>query len=148
MALVRWDPFADLRSLHTQVDDMFNQMFNDKGAKLTPTTDVYTEDGKDIVVEAQLPNFTEKDVSVEVHQGVLEISAKHSEKEEKDKGQRKYLLRESSSSYYRRLELPARADADGVKANFKNGTLKVTVPLKELPKPKSIKIEAGKEKKK
>jgi HSP20 family protein len=145
MAIVRLDPFADLRSLHSQVDDMFNEMFRSSAKQLAPTTDVYTDDNKSLVVETHLPNLTEKEVSVEVHQGILEIRAEHSEKEE-DKGKRKYLLRESSSSFYRRLELPARSDADGVKASFKDGVLKVNVPFKELPKPKSVKIQSGKSK--
>jgi len=144
MALIRWDPFADLRTLHTQVDDMFNQMFSTRSLEAGATTDVYTEDNK-LVVEAHLPNFSEKEVNVDIHQGVLEIRAEHQEKQE-DKDKRKYLVRESSSQFYRRVALPERADADNIKANFKNGLLQVTVPFKELPAPKRIAIEAGEEK--
>jgi HSP20 family protein len=142
MALIRWDPFADLRTLHTQVDDMFNQMFSTRGQESGATTDVYTQNNK-LVVEAHLPNFSEKEVSIDVHQGVLEIRAEHQEKEQDN---RKYLLRESTSQFFRRVALPERADADNIKANFKNGLLTVTVPFKELPAPKRIAIEASQEK--
>ena|SRR5688500_1263912 len=146
MAIVRWDPFSDLRSLHTQVDDMFNQMFSgQQGTHLAPATDVYTEDDKAMIVETQLPSFSDEEVQVEVHQGVLEIRAEHHEKSE-DKKNRKYLVRESSSSVYRRIALPERANAGDIKAEFKNGLLKVTVPFKELPSPKRITIESGKKK--
>lgn len=79
MALVRWDPFADLRTLHSQVDDMFNQMFAGQSSQFAPATDVYTE-GNKLVVEAHLPNFTEDEVNVDVHQGVLDIRAEHHKK--------------------------------------------------------------------
>jgi HSP20 family protein len=45
---------------------------------------------------------------------------------------------------YRRIALPERANADDIKAEFKNGLLKVTIPFKELPSPKRITIEGGK----
>jgi HSP20 family protein len=51
-------------------------------------------------------------------------------------------VRESSSSLYRRIYLPERANADAIKAKFDDGMLKVTVPFKELPEPKSIAIES------
>ena len=144
MALIRWDPFADLHTIHSQVDDMFNQMFTGNNMQVMPATDVYTEDDKTMVVEAHLPNFTEKEVSVDVHHGALEIRAEHAEKEEKGKDKRKYLVRESSSTFYRRIALPERADDSHIKASFKGGVLKVSVPFKELPKPKRIAIEGGK----
>jgi HSP20 family protein len=146
MAIVRWDPFADLRTLHSQVDDMFNQMFTGTPMQMAPTTDIYTEDDKSMVVEAHLPAFTDKEVSVDVHQGALEIRAEHVEKQE-DKDKKKYLVRESSSSFFRRIALPERADDANVKAKFKDGVLKVTIPFKELPKPKRVAIEGTTNKK-
>lgn len=49
-------------------------------------------------------------------------------------------MRESSSSFYRRIRLPERADPSSIKADMKNGVLKVTIGLKELPQPKRIHI--------
>jgi HSP20 family protein len=147
MAIVRWDPFADLRTLHSQVDDMFNQMFGgSSGVQAGPTTDIYTTNDNTMVVEAHLPNFTEQEVNVDVHQGALEIRAEHTEKQE-NTDKKKYLLRESSSSFYRHIALPERADDDHITANYKDGVLKVTIPFKELPKPKQIAIEGGGKKK-
>ncbi len=143
MAIIHWDPFADLHSLHSQVDDTFNQMFRARGSDSAPATDVYTEDDKKMVVETHLPNFEEKDIEVNIHQNVLEIRAEHHEKEE-DKAKRKYLVRESNSSFYRRLALPERADDEAIKASFKNGLLKISIPFKELPAPKKVAIEASK----
>ncbi len=144
MAIVRFDPFAELNSLHEQLNSVFNEAFGDNRTRqLFPVTDVYQEDDKQLVIEAHLPQFKSDEINVDVHNNALEIRAEHGEKEEERK-KRRYLVRESSSSFYRRVALPKHADAESIKADFKNGVLKVSVPFKELPKPKRIAIGGGK----
>ncbi len=137
--LVKWDPFAELSALQKQFfgDDWISPL---KGVNI-PTTDVFTKDNN-LVVEAHLPNFEQKDVNIEVENGALVISAERHEKEE-DKG-KQYVVRESSSSFYRRIALPKRADADKIEARLDDGVLKVSVPLTPLPEPKKITISSKK----
>lgn len=135
--LIRWDPFAELSALQKQFfGDDFMTPF--KGVNI-PTTDVYTKENE-LIVEAHLPNFVQDDVNIQVEQGALVISAERHEKEE-DKN-KKYVVRESSSSFYRRIQLPERADADNIQAHLDEGVLKVKVPLTPLPEPKKIAISA------
>ena len=138
MAIIQWDPFAELNSLHNQVNSLFNDTFGGSKSVLSgPATDVYS-DNKGLTIEAHLPNFKEDEINIEQHHGELEITAEHKEREEaKDK---KYLVKESVSSYYRRFTLPRNADSANVDAGFVNGVLKVHIPFKELQKPKKITI--------
>ena len=137
--LVKWDPFAELSALQKQFfgDDWMSPL---KGVNI-PTTDVFTKDNN-LVVEAHLPNFEQKDVNIEVENGALVISAERHEKEE-DKG-KQYVVRESSSSFYRRIALPKEADADRLEAHLDDGVLRVRVPLTPLPEPKKISISSKK----
>ena len=137
--LVKWDPFAELSALQKQFfgDDWMSPL---KGVTI-PTTDVFTKDNN-LVVEAHLPNFEQKDVNIEVENGALVISAERHEKEE-DKG-KQYVVRESSSSFYRRIALPKRAEADKIEAHLDDGVLKVNIPLTPLPEPKKIAISSRK----
>ena len=140
--LVKWDPFAELSALQKQFfgDDWLSPS---KGVNI-PTTDVYTKDDT-LLVEAHLPNFEQDDINIQIEDGALVISAERHEKEEdKDK---KYVVRESSSSFYRRIALPKRADADKVDAHLEDGVLKVVVPLTPLPEPKKIAISSKSKKK-
>lgn len=92
-----------------------------------------------------MPNFEQDDVNIQVEDNALVISAERHEKEEdKDK---KYVVRESSSSFYRRIALPERADMDSIEAKLDDGVLKVSVPLTPLPEPKKIAITASNKKK-
>ena len=137
--LAKWDPFTELSALQKQFfgDNWMSPL---KGVNI-PTTDVYTNEDT-LVVEAHLPNFERGDVSIEMENGALVISAERHEKEE-DKG-RQYVVRESASSYYRQISLPKRADMEKIEAHLDDGVLKVTVPLTPLPQPKKIDIGSKK----
>ena len=103
--------------------------------------DVYTEDDKTMTVKAHLPNFQEKDISIDIDGDALVIQAERHEKEEDAK--KKYVVRESSASFYRRVTLPEQADQQNITAKFSDGVLKVSIPFKELPQPKKIAITKG-----
>lgn len=137
--LTKWDPFMELSSLQKQFfgDDLLSSF---KGVNI-PTTDVYTKNNE-LIVEAHLPNFEQKDINIQVEGNALIISAERHEKEEdKDK---KYVVRESSSSFYRRIALPERANSDNINAHLDDGVLKVNVSLMPLSEPKKIEIKTKK----
>jgi HSP20 family protein len=134
--LVQYDPFAQLSALQQQFfgDDWLSPF---KGSNI-PTTDVFTKDNE-LVVEAHLPNFTQDNVNIQVDNGDLIIQAQRHEKDE-DKS-KKYVVHESSSSFYRRFQLPERANADDIEANLEDGVLKIKIPMTPLPEPKKIAIK-------
>lgn len=141
--VVRYNPLAELNALQKQFfgDDWLSPF---KGVNI-PTTDVYTNDKNQLIVEAHLPNFKQDDINIQVDDGALIIQAERHEKDE-DKA-KKYVVRESSSSFYRRIQLPERADADKIEAQLDDGILHVSVPLTPLPEPKKIAISAKSNKK-
>jgi HSP20 family protein len=142
MQLVKYSPFRDFQKIERDMDKLWDNgwgvfpTFAD-----TSTMDVYEENGN-LVAEVSLPNFKKGEIELTTDGGVLEVTAEHKEEEEK-KGKRQYYLRESSKSYFRRLPLPEGAKVDKTSAEFKNGLLKVVVPLststKKLSKTVAIK---------
>jgi len=136
--LVRYDPFAQLDALQKQFfgDDLLPPF---TGVNI-PTTDVYTSGDKELIVEAHLPNFEQDDINISIDNDSLVVQAeKHEKEEDKDK---KYVVRESSSSFYRRLQLPERANANNIEAHLDDGVLKVKIPLEPLPEPKKIEVKS------
>src|SRR3990167_10159679 len=114
--LIKFDPFAEMQELQKQFfsDDWFTKV-----KMKMPTTDVYTEDDKQLTVEAHLPNFEEKDIDISLDKDSLIIRAERHEKEEDKK--KKYVVRESSSSFYRRIRLPEAANTGKVEARMQCG---------------------------
>jgi HSP20 family protein len=137
--ITKFDPLTEIQSLQKQfLSDDWSIPAAMRSLQM-PTTDVYTEDDRQLTVEAHLPNFSEKNIDVQVDKGALVIRAdRHEEKKDKSK---KYVVRESSASFYRRIRLPETANESKIDAHMKDGLLKVTIPLKEIPAPKKIVIK-------
>lgn len=142
----RTKPNSGIRSLHDQIDDMFNDFFRGSGlGSLTqsmPSLDVYSEDDKNMFVELQVPGFDEKDIELNLQNGVLEIKGQRQDSEKTGDQKRGYMVRESSSSFYRRIVLPEYIDEGNIQAELDKGVLKLTVPYAKRPEPKKIKIAA------
>ena len=127
------DPFL---TLHREMNRLFDDVF--RGFDLTPFNGVdrlfsrgagwpnieVSESDQNIKVTAELPGLEEKDVQVELANGVLAIKGeKKTETEDKD--------RLFSERYYGRFERRIRVEdvaEDKVSAAFSNGVLTVTMP--------------------
>ena len=93
-ALTRWNPFKDLDELENRLSTFFGQApvrrQNGEQESLTvaewaPLVDI-TEDDKEYLIKAELPEVKKEAVKVAVENGVLTISGERkSEKEEKNK---------------------------------------------------------------
>lgn len=100
---------------------------------LSPAAEA-SQNGEAYRIAVELPGVAEEDIHVTVEDGVLQIRGeKKSEREEK--GDSWYFSERQFGSFSRSFRLPSDADADGVKAEIKDGVLTVTVPKKALPKP-------------
>jgi HSP20 family protein len=150
MAIVSFDPFKQFDGWQNAFDEFLAQPNISSQSSLgTPIADVYVEEDKDkhtLVVEAHLPNFSKDEIEVNAHQDMLEIRAEHTS-QDTEKHNKRYVLRESSSSFYRRFGLPKNVDTSKVNADFNDGVLKIHIHFKELPKPKKISIDSSKSKK-
>ena len=95
-----------------------------------PTVDI-RETEKSYILEAELPGFDEKDISIRMDSNILTMeSRKEEEKQEtsKEEGINNYLIRERRmSSFSRSFKLPENADPEGVTASFRNGILTMEI---------------------
>jgi HSP20 family protein len=107
-----------------------------------PAVDVY-EDEHNITLTAELPGIEEKDLNITVENGVLTLSGER--KLENDETRENFQrIERSYGRFTRSFTLPSTVDPEGVKAEFANGLLKVTLAKREEAKPKQVKIEVSK----
>lgn len=101
-----------------------------------------TEDEKEYVIKAELPEVKKEDVKLTVQDNVLAISGERKyEKEEKDK--KYHRVERAYGSFLRSFTLPEDADGSKVAAEYKDGLLKVHLPKAERAKPKSIEVKVS-----
>jgi HSP20 family protein len=124
------DAFDPFTTLHREMNRLFDDAFRSfdiapfsSQAMGWPNVEV-NETGNEVKVIAELPGLEEKDVNLELRDGLLTISGeKRSETEDKE--------RRFSERYYGRFERSVPVDdvdQDKVEASFKNGVLTVTLP--------------------
>lgn len=119
------------------LDDLFDEFLVSGTNNLK--CDIYEKDNA-YVLEADIPGFKKEDINIETEDGYLTINvAKDVENQDESKN---YLRRERYASSYKRQFYLGSIDEENIKAEFKEGTLKVMVPKKDdLPNTKKIEIE-------
>lgn len=97
---------------------------------LKPKLDLRAEE-EQYVLSAEIPGVDEKDIAINVMEGVMTISGEKKEEQEQKK-KNYYRMERSYGSFQRVLSLPDDVDQDNITANFKNGVLNVTMPRQQV----------------
>jgi HSP20 family protein len=101
-----------------------------------------SETEQDVIASVELPGMGKDDIKVSVHDDVLTVTGeKHQEK--KETKENVHRVERSYGCFKRSVAVPADVDADKVKATFKDGILKVTLPKLEVKKAKQIPVEVS-----
>jgi len=142
MALVEWKPFEELENLQDKINRLFDKT-SGKGSiesgTFLPATDIYSEDDN-LVIETELPGVKKDDVDIKIEDNTLTIKGKKEFKKE-DKGENYYRVERSYGSFSRSFMFPDNVEREGIKAEFKDGLLKLILPKKPETKAKSIDID-------
>ncbi len=149
MALIRWEPVRELNTIQTEMNRLFNSFFDspaaaggpDPARRWIPAMDL-VQSGDEFVLRADLPGLAERDVQIELQDGVLTISGER--KVEHDDQSKGYLRVERSwGAFSRSLTLPEGIDPEAVRASFARGVLEVRIPKPEARKPRKVAISVG-----
>jgi HSP20 family protein len=142
--LTRWEPL-ELADVENRLSRFFGRRTNGRErddialADWEPVADI-TEDDKEYVIKAELPDLKKEDVKVTVENGVLTIAGERRfEQEEKKK--KYHRVERAYGTFVRSFALPDLADADKVKAEFKDGMLTVHVPKSEKAKSRQVDVK-------
>ena len=147
MPLVRYNPFADLDEFPTGLrifQDSLNRLLSDQSPATrpwSPSVDIL-ETENELVLKADIPGVELKDIDIQFENGTLTVKGERKfEKEENNKGF--HRLERSYGSFVRYFTLPETVAAEQVRADYSGGVLTVTLPKKEIAKPRSIKVQVN-----
>src|ERR1051325_6902037 len=120
MAIIKYAPFNGFEPFPAlkAFEDTMNRLFVEpNGRPWVPPVDI-RETENELVVKADIPDVKFEDIDVRMENGTLTV-----------KGERKFEDKKDAGGW------------DGVKADYKNGTLTITLPKKEIAKPKQVKVQ-------
>ncbi len=139
--LVRWEPFRELSSLHSEMSRLMNGLVEGNGRtsqNWIPALDVWeTED--ELVYAFDLPGVTEDTIEVELNDDTLTVTATRDTRAEVD-GERFYRFERRFGTFSRAVGLPQGTDESKVKADYRDGVLEIRVAKPEEQKPRRIQV--------
>ena len=134
-----FDPFL---ALHREMNRIFDDVFRGfgplgrvgnpvmEGQFAWPRLEL-SETDRAVTVSAELPGLSEKDVQVEIANGILSIRG---EKKADRNDESKFVSERYYGSFERQISLEG-VEEDKAQADFKNGVLTVTLPKSEQSNP-------------
>lgn len=132
-------PFSNLRLF----EDTLNRFFDapSSARPWSPSVDI-AENENELTLTADLPGVKMDDLDIKIEEGVLTLSGARKFENEEKKGSY-HRIERAYGSFRRAFSLPETVDPEKVAAHFDNGVLKVSLPKKEVAKPRSIKVNVG-----
>lgn len=144
MAIIRYSPFNGLEPFPglTAFQETMNRLFAEpNGRPWVPPVDII-ENENELVVKADVPDIKFEDIDVKIENGTLTLRGERQAEKISEKGGW-HRMERSYGTFERAFTLPESVDPEHVKADYKNGTLTVTLPKKEIAKPRQVKVEVN-----
>jgi HSP20 family protein len=148
MALIRWEPVAELSTIQDEMNRLFDTFFDQSaptgrsggaGRRWVPPMDLL-ETTDHYVLRADLPGLSDGDVNVQLEGNVLTVSGeRNAEHAQHQEGY--YRLERAFGAFSRSLTLPHSVDPEAVRAHFDRGVLEIRIPKPEQKKPRHVQIK-------
>lgn len=148
MSLMRYTPFADFETVPNlrAFQDTMNRLFAEpNGRPWVPPVDI-KETENELIFKADIPGLEMKDIDLRMENGALTLRGERKFEGQTPKEGEKggwHRVERSYGTFERVFTLPETVDVEKVKADYKNGTLTITIPKKEIAKPRQIKVEVS-----
>jgi HSP20 family protein len=125
-------------------EDALNELLHEPaaGRPWTPPVDIL-ETQNELIVKADLPEVKLEDITIHLENGILSLKGDRRFEHKEDNKAGYHRLERSYGVFARNFAIPESVDAEKVQAAFKEGVLTITLPKKEIAKPRSIKVNAA-----
>ena len=147
MANNPWDLIRELSSMQDRMNRIWGGMYDRGHEDVTsrgawsPPVDIYETEGKEIVLKAELPGLKREDIDLTVENNTLTIKGRR-QPDETVREQQYHRVERAYGSFSRSFTLPNTIDASGVRAEYRDGVLTVTLPVRQDARPRQIRVES------
>ncbi|MFD9547951.1 Hsp20/alpha crystallin family protein [Nocardia salmonicida] len=127
--LMRTDPIRDL-------DRLTQQMFGTPARPAAMPMDAW-RDGDEFFVELDLPGIDAKSLDLDVERNVVTVRAS---RPDLDSSRSMIAAERTRGVFSRQLFLGENLDTDAIRADYRDGVLRLVIPVAEKAKPRKIDI--------
>ena len=142
MELVRWQPFDQFNKIHSRLNELFEDRFNQSrvgaNGSWAPAMDIL-ESNEAYIIRAELPGVKKEEINVELKDGTLTLSGER-KAEELTEGVGYRSVERVNGKFARSVILPKTVNHDAIRASYKDGILEIHVPKVEEAKPSQITV--------
>ena len=146
MANNPWDMMRELASMQGRMNRIWGSMYDRGHEDVTsqsawfPPVDIYETEGKEIVLKVELPGLKREDIDLTVEQNTLTIKGQR-RRDEAIREQQYHRVERMYGSFSRSFTLPNTIESSGVRADYRDGVLTVTLPVRVDARPRQIQVE-------
>jgi HSP20 family protein len=147
-ALTRWNPFREMDEMQRRMSSLFDRRGLPSGEEenmtvpeWAPLVDILEND-KEYLIKMELPEVKKDDVKVTVENGTLTICGER-KSETEEKGHKFHRVERFYGRFERNFSVPDDAEAKDVKAEFKDGLLRVHLAKSQKAHPKQIEVQVS-----
>jgi HSP20 family protein len=141
-----WDVMRELATMQHRMNRIWNNMY-DRGAEdvtsrgtWQPPVDIFETAAKEFVIKAELPGLKREDIDLTVENSTLTVRGeRHRDPDVAE--DRYHRIERQYGAFSRSFTLPATVDAGRVRAEYQDGVLTVTLPVREEARPRQIQVE-------
>ena len=126
-------------SLFDMLDNFERNFFGSSNNTASSFRTDIRDEGDKFVLEAELPGFKKEDIKLDLKDGILTISAQHSQ--ESEEKQNSYIRRERRYGSFSRSFDVSGIQEDHIPAAYNNGVLELTLPKAQPVVPAARQID-------
>lgn len=131
------NPFGFMRRFNEGMEQLFSDVgFGslmprgfDQMSRWTPQVEMFEREGQ-LHIRADLPGMNKDDVQIEVEEDAVILRGERRE-ERREEREGMYRTEVSYGSFYREIPLPNNVEAEEATANFRDGVLEITMPMRK-----------------
>lgn len=140
-----WELMRELATMQDRMNRIWGNVLERGTEDVTsrgwvPPVDIYENEAREIVLKAEVPGLRREDIDLTVEHTTLTIRGER-RRDETIPNERCHRMERQYGPFSRSFTLPHTLDASRVRADYRDGVLTVTLPLREEARPRQIEVE-------
>lgn len=141
-----WDVMRELALVQDRMNRLWGTTFDrghedvtSRGAWL-PAVDIYETESREVVLQAELPGLRREDIDLTIENNSLTVRGER-RRDAAVKEDRFHRTERIFGPFSRSFTLPNTIDPSRVRAEYRDGVLTITLPVRDEARPRQIQVE-------